>query len=86
MRRLLLVLVCCSAAMFAVAQSTPPKADAPAAVEQEGRDGSSYSKAIIIIASNDTAGAGAGIGVDQSEVSRLSDGKAEHVLLQRQVL
>lgn len=57
MRRLLVALFCCAATVCAQSQSTPPKTDAPAAVEQEGRDGSSYKKAIIIIASNDTAGA-----------------------------
>jgi hypothetical protein len=57
MRRLLIALLCCSAAVCAMSQSTPPRADAAATAEQEGRDGSSYSKAIVIIASNDTAGA-----------------------------
>jgi hypothetical protein len=57
MRRLLIVLLCCLATGFATAQSNPPKADAAATADQEGRDGSSYSKAIIIIASNDTEGA-----------------------------
>jgi hypothetical protein len=57
MRRVLIVLLCCWATVFAIAQSTPQKADAAATAEQAGRDGSSYKKAILVIADNDTAGA-----------------------------
>jgi len=57
MRRLLLAVVCCAIAVLATAQSETPNAEAAATAEQEGRDGSSYAKAIIINASTDFAGA-----------------------------
>ena len=57
MRRLLLIVLCCALAVLATAQSTTPKTDAAQTADQEGRDGSSYAKAIIITASTDFAGA-----------------------------
>jgi hypothetical protein len=57
MRRGILALLCCCAAVVAMAQSTPQKPDAAPTAVQDERDGSSYAKAILIVASNDTAGA-----------------------------
>lgn len=55
MRVGLLAVLCFVIAVSAMAQATAPQADATA--DQAGRDGSSYSKAIIINAANDFAGA-----------------------------
>lgn len=57
MRQWLIAVLCCLSTVAAFSQSTPQQADAAAAAEQQGRDGSSYAKAIIINASTDFAGA-----------------------------
>ena len=57
MRRVLFILLCCLVTVVAAAQSTAQNAEAAATAGQESRDGSSYDKAIIVVANNDTAGA-----------------------------